>query len=119
MCLLSTRSSKPRRRRDLYYYGEICWLDLSRVAVSFAHVNCKLEIQSVLVAFSPWSGWVLPECQLLTEGRLLDYEDIFTALLKRGSMLRELVWCLAHLFLSPEAQGRLLFDALFGFIPDF
>jgi hypothetical protein len=46
---------------------------------------------------------VLPECQLLTEGRLFNFEDIFVALL----------------FLSPEAQGRLLFDALFGFIPDF
>jgi hypothetical protein len=88
------------------------------MVVSLIHANRKHEIRYAIVAFLPRRGWVLPERQLLTEGGLLNFENIFAALLQQGLRLRKLAWRWTY-FLTPEAQGRLLFDALFGFGPDF
>lgn len=54
------------------------------MVVSLIHANCKHEIRYTVVAISPRRGWVLPERQLLTEGRLLNFENIFAALLQQG-----------------------------------
>jgi hypothetical protein len=86
--------------------------------VSLIHAKRKHEIRYAVETISPRRGWVLPERQLLTEGRLLNFESIFAALLQKGLRLRKLAWRWTY-FLSPEAQRRLLFDALFGFGPDF
>ena len=88
------------------------------MVVSLIHANCKHEIRYGVVAISPRRGWVLPERQLLTEGRLFDFENIFVALLQQELRSRKLAWRWTY-FLSPEAQRRLLFDAMFGFGPDF
>jgi hypothetical protein len=60
------------------------------MVVSLIDTNGKHKIRYTVAAISPWRGWVLPERQLLTEGRLLNFENIFAALLQQGLRLRKL-----------------------------
>jgi hypothetical protein len=73
------------------------------MAAPLVYTNRKHEIQSVVAAITPWRRWMLAQGQLLTEARLLNFEEFFIPLLRYMVKIEKagIVW--TYLFLSPEA----------------
>jgi hypothetical protein len=77
------------------------------------------EFRSVVAANTPLRRWMLPQSQLLTEARFLNFEDFFISLYQVSHSSLLIAGVLTHLFLNPEAQRSLWFDALLSFMLDF
>ena len=73
------------------------------MAAPLVHTNRKHEIQSVVAAITPWRRWMLTQGQLLTEARLLNFEEFFIPLLRYMVKIEKAGTVWTYPFLSPEA----------------